>query len=408
MLKERLEKTPYFLNGEREPVYRADVVVFGSGVMGLLLAKKLGDLGQNVVVVEKTPTVAHEASIKNHGWLHRGSAHAVSIRDPDQAKSVVKKLIYGHEYIRSYSPECVEDPFEPIFVLTLDPETASRAVETWKDLEVFNREISKEHFSELDSNIRRDLDYFVFQTQDLRINNRILFQRLVTDIRERGGLVLTGSSYTRDDFDQVRVSSSRKNLTINSEVFVYCTGNNIAEDYQKLTGQELNISFWKSHLLLVPQVGPYSVVSLDRNMPIIINHGELSVVNRAYDEAEFNRLDLTLEEEQVRLAYESLCYLYPAASSLQDQLEAVACAKPTIRLEGQGRHSVSSQIFEPIQNHYFVLPGKMTEAPYVADEVIQHIYSKLDFEEITQRPVDRFDRQKARGEQPEVKTFSRL
>ncbi len=388
MLREA-ERT--FPRAEHETRIRTDVIVVGSGILGLLVAKKLGDLGQSVVLLESSSTLADGASVKNHGWLHRGSAHAVSVKDPKQAKRVVQKLTYGHEYLRSYAPESLEDPFEPVFTLTQDPETAQRAVKIWSSLGVWFEEIPREKFWEEDTGIRRDIPYFIFQSADLRINNRILLQRLASDIKDRGNLIIKNASFDYEDFEKIRVRVEGRDLRFAADIFVYCAGVATGNLFSRLSGKELDISFWKSHLILLPRFSPFSLVSLDKDLPIIINHKETSIVNRAYDEFPINNPDNSIVDEEVEAAFQSLVHLYPKVCPLRSQVEVTACCKPSISASGQTRHSVDSQIFEPVPNHYFVLPGKMTEAPYVSDELIQHIYCKLDFDDITPRPVDRFN-----------------
>jgi L-2-hydroxyglutarate oxidase LhgO len=55
-------------------VISTDAVVVGAGILGLLLAKRLLDFGQQVVLIDKSLTVANGASAMNHGWVHQGSA----------------------------------------------------------------------------------------------------------------------------------------------------------------------------------------------------------------------------------------------------------------------------------------------------------------------------------------------
>lgn len=374
---------------EIRPGLETNATIVGSGIMGLLMAKKLIDLGQTVVLLDSNPTVAYGASIKNHGWLHRGSAHSVSVKDPEEAKKVVSKLIYGHEYLRSYALECVEEPFEPIFTMTQDDGTAQRAVSSWSNLGVFYEEIPRSKFLEMDPQIRGDLPFYVFKTADLKINNRMLFSKLLTEIRTKGGIVINNAVYDYKDPNNLEVTSQEQIFGVSSEIFIYCTGAKLGEQYARLTGKTLPMSFWKSHLLYLPRFSPYSVVSLDRDQPIIINHADVSVINRAYDEIESDRADYEVDQAEVERSFHSLCSLYPSASLLRPRLESIACSKPSIKTAGN-RYSVNSSIFEPLPNHYFMLPGKMTEAPYVADELLHRIYSKLDFAEVAKRPIDRF------------------
>ncbi len=389
MLQE-IERQTSFQHRERETMVHCDTVIVGSGITGLLLAKKLSDLGQSIILVDSNSKLAFGASIKNHGWLHRGTVHAVSIPDKTQAKNVVQKLIYGHEFIKSYAGECIEDPFEPIYVTTDEALTAQRAVELWKEFGVDYEEISREVFYEKDELINQDSSSYFFKSSDLKINNRILFQKLLSDIKRNQGMVVPMADIRLTDSKTMSVLTHERKLGIRAEAFVYCTGAVLDQTYQKVTGSSLNISFWKSHLLYLPRFNPYSVVSLDKDGPIIINHREMSVINRGYDEMSCTQGDYTVDQSQVASSFSSLRKKYPIVVELRDRLRFIACIKPSIKTINDQRHSVESNILEPVPGHYFVLPGKMTEAPYVVDELIHAIYQKLDFSEISQRPIDEF------------------
>ncbi|OGK19143.1 hypothetical protein A3G67_02625 [Candidatus Roizmanbacteria bacterium RIFCSPLOWO2_12_FULL_40_12] len=222
--------------------FHCDTVVIGAGVMGLLLAKKLTDLGQSVTLIEQKNTLAYGASIKNHGWLHRGTAHAVSIKDKDQAKSVVQKLIYGFDYLSSYARECIERPFEPMYAVTQDQTVAEQAVCAWEELGVDYEEIAKQDFFKIDPDINGDLPLRIFQSADLHINNRMLFQKLLTDIKKNNGLVIQGADFSYKSEDEIEIHSE-KNFIVGAESFVYCTGANLGDAYRQLTGSDLDMSF---------------------------------------------------------------------------------------------------------------------------------------------------------------------
>lgn len=391
MLKEtELSRT---LSKEIELKLNVDAVVVGGGIMGLMIAKRLTDLGQEIVLLEPQPTLAYGASIKNHGWLHRGTAHAVSIKDVNEAKKVVSKLIYGYEYIKRYAPECLEDPFESMFALTQSEELAERATAIWDTLDVPYTPISRKKFQEEEPYFNKRLHFNAFRTFDHAINNRVLFKRLATDIKRSGAIIMRGNSHNYYSDNVVQINSPDNLISIQAGKFIHCTGGNIAKEYEAVTGNVLNISYWKSHLISLPRFATNGLIALDPDLPIVINHGNACIVNRAYDEIEKNYLDLEVESAQLQQTFDAVCYLYPAARSFADLMTGTACAKPSIKIDGQLRHNVNSQIFEPVPNHYFVLPGKMTEAPYVADELVRTLSDKLDLSEITERPIDKFKSQ---------------
>src|SRR5438105_1649235 len=104
---------------------QADAVVIGSGILGLMLAKRLVDLGQKVVLVEKSTQVADGASIINHGWVHQASGSAVTANSLDHARAIVKKMQYGFDFFKTFAPEAFDEPFEPTYAITADADRAA-------------------------------------------------------------------------------------------------------------------------------------------------------------------------------------------------------------------------------------------------------------------------------------------
>lgn len=381
---------PRYPSLETGKVNDMDAVVVGMGALGLMLAKRLTDFGQSVAVVEQSPTLANGPSIKNHGWLHTGVVHSLSAQDVP-ANSLVKKLQYGHRFFTSYAPECLDEPFDPTYAITKDESLAKRARQRWSSLGVPYEELTATDFSQVEPGLADGTANFFFETTDARINNRLLFAKLLTDIQRRGAAVLTAASYEYDDDQTVTVSSDGENYQVRSPLFFYATGNNLGESYEKLTSEELALEYWKSHLLILPRITEASVIGLDRHSPIIINHGDKSVVNRSYDEVPVTVQDTTPDSDEIDLAFETLAKDYPKARKFARDVLAIACLKPHIRSDAPvARHSVGEVVYEPKEGHIFALPGKMTEAPYVADSLIKKAYAdeRLDIGLISRRPLD--------------------
>lgn len=371
-----------------------DAVVVGLGSLGLMLAKRLTDFGQRVVAIDNSPSVAYGPSVKNHGWLHTGVVHALSVQDQIKGRELAKKLQYGHKFFTNYAPECIDQPFDPTYAITGDSDLADNARSRWAEYGIPFDEVSKDSFiSDIEPGINPDMADFFFRNDDTRVNNRLLFAKLITDIRSRGNTVLRAATYEYDDDYTISITSDgQPKVTVNSPLFFYATGPNLDETYAKLTHESLGMEYWKSHLLLLPRVTEMSVVSLDRDSPIVINHGDVSVVNRSYDEIPTMEKDYEVDEDEVVRAFERLCDFYPDAYRLKDEVQAIACLKPNIPLAADAsRHSVGDTVFEPLDGHVFALPGKMTEAPYVADNLVRRAYAKLDLSMVSRRPLDTFE-----------------
>lgn len=376
-------------------VEKVDAVVVGLGVMGLMLTKRLVDFGQRVVAIDESAAIAAGPSTKNHGWLHTGIVHALSVSDQTNGQRLAKKLQYGHQFFSNYAPECIDEPFDPTYAITDDSDLAAKAKRNWTQNGVPFRELTKDKFlQEIEPGINPDAASFFFENDDTRINNRLLFMKLLTDIQNRGASVLRAASYHYEDEHTIAIQSPDGRTRVSAPLFFYATGPSLEESHKQLTGNSLGMKYNKSHLLLLPRITAKSVVSLDKGKPIIINHGEVSVVNRSYDEVSVPQPDYTVDQDEVERALDVLYRFYPKAQQHRDDVHAIACMKPYMAPNdkiGQQRHSVDSTVVNPVEGHYFVAPGKMTEAPFAADELIRFVASKLDLEPVSERPIDTFN-----------------
>lgn len=81
-------------------------------------------------------------------------------------------------------------------------------------------------------------------------------------------------------------------------------------------------------------------------------------------------------------------------SSLPFPQDDPARDHPAVRSEGAadlaGARSLNIAINEPIPGHIVILPGKMTEAPYLTDILTSYIHNRLDNPDIALRPCDEF------------------
>lgn len=375
--------------------HEADAIVIGLGSMGLMLTKYLTDLGQDVVALESSLRIANGPSIKNHGWLHSGVIHAMSKSgDARDERHMVKALQYGHQFFSSYAPEYLDQPFQPTYAMTNDENRAALARAKWYEHGVRAQEIDKNQFlSDIEPAMNPNEVQAVFENDDARINNRLMYQKLLTDVQRKGATVLRAVSYEHMDDTTLALSESQgeRIATVRAPLFFYATGPNTDAVYHKLTQKQLEIEYYKSHLMMLPRVTNESLVSLDANGPIIINHGDVSVVNRARDDVRTDSKDVTVDPNEVRRAFGRLCDVIPSAYQYRDDIHAIACIKPSIRSTSLGgKHSVANTHFEPVPGHHFMLPGKMTLAPYAAAEMVRSVANQLDTTGVHARPTDHF------------------
>jgi glycine/D-amino acid oxidase-like deaminating enzyme len=378
------------MNQDNNNSINVDAVVIGTGILGLLLAKRLLDLGQTVAIVEKGATIAHGASSKNHGWIHQGTTHALSADSAEQGRETARHLQYGHTFFKSYAPECFDEPFLKSYAITNDIDRAAFARERWAQCGVPFEELTAEEFAEIEPNVRKGAASFFFRVADARLNNRMLFMKLFTEIKKNGAVILTEATYEHTGSNRIQVTTPRGTTNIAATTFLYATGAGIEDSYRKLTGEPLLTRYFKCHMIFLPRFTNVSVIGLDQNSPIVVNHGDIAAVNRAHDEVQTVSGDYRVDPAEIRRSLQTLAELYPAAESIsRENMHTVACLKPYIPVDASIRGlRIDATVLEPREGHIFALPGKMTAAPYVADEIIKNIFPRLSLHLVTPRPFD--------------------
>lgn len=385
------------INSPKASVEHADAVVIGLGALGLMLTKYLTDFGQKVVAVESNSQLAYGPSIKNHGWLHNGIIHAVPGKEandnPVERRRIVKSLQFGRHFFSAYAPEALDQPFNPTYAYTSYEDRAAVARENWMRHNVPYREVDKASFiRDIEPNFNPEQGSYFFENDDARINNRLLFKKLSTDAQRKGAVIVRAANYHYVDDYTIAVSQADDEIfRVRSPLFFYATGPNLDESYEKLTGESLGMEYYKSHLLLLPRVTNESLVTLDGDSPIIINHGDVSVVNRARDDKRVENKDVDVDPEETERTFDMLCRTIPSARRFHNDMKTIACIKPSIPLGAStGKHNVDSVQLEPIPGHIFGSAGKMTLAPSIAANFIHDHASMLDLNDITPRPADTF------------------
>jgi L-2-hydroxyglutarate oxidase LhgO len=80
------------------PAFHTQVAVIGAGVVGLAIARALAQSGKEVILLEKTPTIASETSSRNSEVIHAGIYYP---KDSYKAKLCVSGKHSLYDYIQS-------------------------------------------------------------------------------------------------------------------------------------------------------------------------------------------------------------------------------------------------------------------------------------------------------------------
>jgi len=363
-----------------------DLVVVGSGIAGLMTTKKASSLGIQTLLIEKNDRVAGGSSIRNEGWLHAGTYHSISIKDRSNAIQVAKRSLYGHQQIKSYAPEVVEDPLNKSVCLIKESDNLEEILDRWNEAGVANKEVNRVNFFRRRSEIKKDKVTNIFEVADISINTRILYARLLQDAQLYGATICTNSELKFDSQRNAFLISNGQFHKIESRLFIYTAGYGSGNISKKELGIELPLRYWKSHLMITPRLTDTGVFNLSPGEVALMNHNHCSIIGFNEDAYLVNEPNLDVDPNKLRSSISSLERFIELQANFR--YVPISCIKVDLPIQMNISRSLDVNIIEPTPGHIFAFPGKMTEAPYLVDTLIQIIFEKLNKSDINFRPCD--------------------
>jgi glycine/D-amino acid oxidase-like deaminating enzyme len=361
-----------------ERMIHSDVTVIGGGVAGLTTAKMLSEQGCNIVLIEKANTLAAGATTRNEGWLHNGTYHAVAVQDERNARQIVERTRYGHDYIETNIPECIENEQEPMYALIHNDDLVSATERRWESFDIPHTHIPLGKFRKLAPEINIERVAAAFAVEDRSINTRVLCTRLAEDIRKTGGKIFTGTTFTpEDEYHGTIFTSDQERYTISSDLVIVTTGPAIKDFFEKLTGNPFPMRYMKSHLIILPKLVPYGIFYIDPGEAGVMNHSNTSVIGINRDGVPIDSPDYEIIPEKRDLIYDATERLIPVYSKFRGIETTIACIKPDVYNQLEDAVNLNISIGEPIPNYLYAVPGKMTESPYLAQSLVNLAEGRL-------------------------------
>jgi len=370
-------------------VSRYDIVISGAGVAGLWLARKLAKLGYCVLVLEKGRVVAAYASTRNEGWLHCGTYHGGAIPVRDIALRVARQTLDGYRQTLAFAPEAIEEKTTQTFALVRSLDIAE--VESrWSEVGVPFERITKHEFAGLVPEVRtKDVSAF-FRVNDVSINNRVLYRKLIKDAARNGARFLGNAGIQSFDGMRANVETPSGIESFEAKMFVCAAGFGIREFFLTRFDKpvDLALRLWKSHLIDLPRVARHGVFCLDSGEATLMHHKQWTIAgfnsdSTAVTEPSFDTvMPGNVEADKVALErmlrHVDFTGARPRACIKVDQ-DPGAGIDVFVAADGTSypRPQLGITYGQPLPGHLWMLPGKMSEAPYVADRVISLIQAQV-------------------------------
>jgi len=357
------------------------LVVNGGGTLGLWLAVKALDAGLSVCLIERRLRLAGGPSTRNEGWGHAGTYHAAAILDPARAYQVAMQTRDGLRQIVSFAPEAVEEDANRSFAVLKEAE-ATATLQRWSDLCVPHRPVTRADFDRLEPNIHLDRDVAgVYEVEDRSINTRIVYG-LAHRALQSGAKLFLGSEIKSASDNEAHLQTPHGPVEVHAQLFVHTCGYGVQTLFQEdlhTRSRRLPIGFVVSHLVDVPRVCHHNVFYVAAGNGGVMQHGKWSIFGL---NADGNVVDHPTDApipERARKVQKAMCDMFRDVRLADAEIRActkVFCTEgaEVVADHISNRYITAPQLGiaygEPVHNHIWALPGKMTESPYMADRLM--------------------------------------
>ena len=289
--------------------------------------------------------------------------------------------------------EFIEDGEVRPLVLLRNQDDAHEVTSRWLEADVQFRPISKATAARIAPGASFDDVAVIFEANDVSLNTRLLYRKLHALARKGGCDFFLGYALEQVDGEAMIIRSQVGNsLRLEARKFVYSAGIGTKALFQKLHRIDLPIRYWKSHLVITKQLLPVGLFYVDPHHAAMMNHGDVSIVGFNEDALLCQAPNYEVIADRAANIRTAIRRLFPAWTP--DHAIDVACTKVDFMSAPEDVRSLGIAIAEVIDGHICVLPGKMTEAPYLTDVLVSYLHRRLDDAAISLRPCDHFaDRQ---------------
>ena len=372
-----------------------DAVIIGGGVTAHFIARRLLKRGFSGAVVERNDEMANAPSTRNEGWLHCGSYHAWAIDDRQTAVNVARRCIYGHEQIiRDYPDAVVEEFLTPSLAVLNDQSKQGELEERWSAAGVAYRPLSILVAKQLAPQFAFPSNAVAFEVRERAMNTRVLLDAILTECAAHEAVVpnyfelLLGTTPIRFEDDNTLLVQDNRNgkRRLTAKVFIYCAGAGMADLMRRLHQVELPLRRFKTPLMTTRRLPGANIVCLLEREVTLMNHGGFSTIGLTRD----NVLEGTDDEQKLFRQRKHLLQTTARKFFGSDvpELQTYCCTKVDFG-STTAFPDLEAQWREPIRNRFCVIPGKMTEAPFIADKLEVVIWQRLNNSPVAMRPGDK-------------------
>lgn len=364
------------------------VLVVGDGIAGHLIAIALQEQGYPTTLVGPTAG-ATGATLRNEGWLHHGTYHSISQTTDAAATAVASRCLQGSQRIRVDYPAAMERGAGTAIALVHESLDEAFVLDRWDLCGIQRRPLTPAQTSALLPELRLDAVTTAFSVADQPIHTGRLLALARRRFAALGGTFRHGRVVSVDDGVEVRHAGER--AVLRPWLTVWATGFSGFELVAPLLPPDTHARYWRSHLLLSERITDRSWFELQAGGLGLMDHRTHAV--------------LGLNEDVERVPPPTGAPHPPAASiaeafrsgverlfgaDLPASSQVVSCTKIDVVSSTAAARDLNVNAAFVRPDLLLALPGKMTEAPVLAADVLALVLESADLDGIPSRLGDRW------------------
>lgn len=354
---------------------RPKIIVLGAGIAGLSVGRELSLRDFNVTILEKN-TVGSGTTTKCAGMLHSGARYAV--KDPKLAELCLKE----NKILKNIASFAIGKN-KAIFV-TLpndDSEYHKEFERNCSDIEIQIEKLGAKEAKDLEPNISSKITGG-YLTPDAVIDTFKLIQTYTQDLAERGVKILESTKILQADFSQgswvLTIAKDHHKERLHADFIINTTGNDLAE-VVKLFGANLKLFYIHGTMAVLNDRVSNRIVT--RCAPSTVGDVIVPLVNGSLigstwrELAHNNPVDMSETDEKDLRRATSLILENSSSYRIISSFTGIRTHVKTGH-KGNGNFNIKRDYAivdhsksDGVKNFVSVLPGKLTTARFVAEEV---------------------------------------
>lgn len=368
-----------------------DVLIVGAGCAGLMTADFLSELGAKVRLIEQGDQIAPGPSTRNGGYVHGGGFHAAVIDDPTRALTTAKRCREGRDFYWTHHWSAIYFDAAPVRLIVRNAARAQLAADRWASAGISATLLSSKETAAADFEFSGEIS-LAAHVNDLPINYTLVYQKILNRLLQRGVVVSTKCRLSAADGGMATIDGPDGREYVSAKQIVYCSGFNtkmlVEKNRVRWPGMgDKSVKIWKSHVLLTRRFTQYGYMIIDPGEVSVMPQGDYCVVCQSQEDEEIEEPNYEVVPSTIARMQRRLIETYNVPEHAV--FKSNACLKPSLHIGIEGPRSVDIHVLQLSETEILALPGKATEAPLMAAEVVAKLQHMLT-NSIAKRPGETY------------------